>query len=252
MQWQMPSAPISPPASNNVCTEVAVYDLDRTLTDAGSWVPFLAFWLRHVAPWRLLLLPVVALGGVAHSLGFMSRGAVKAWSHRWLIGPRVPATQLAAVADEFAAGFVAAHALAPARLAIAADALAGRRVVIASASHAYYVRAIAARMGVVDVVATEAVRVGDAVLPQLAGDNNYGAAKRAALEAWLAQEGLSGAVVHFTSDHHSDLPCFDLALASGGSVLCANPSGRLVEIAVARGWPIAVWGRIQGSLLERA
>lgn len=243
----MPSAAIPPMA-----TEVAVYDLDRTLTNAGSWVPFLRFWLQRVAPWRLLLLPVVGLGGIAYGLGLLSRGGMKRWSHRWLIGPRVPAAQLAAVAEAFAAQFVAAHALGPARLAIADDALAGRRVVIASASHAYYVRAIAAQMGVADVVATEAVRVGGMILPDLAGANCYGEAKRAALEAWLAREGLAESVVHFTSDHHSDLPCFELALASGGRVLCANPSGKLTEIATARGWPIAVWGRIRGSLLERA
>lgn len=222
------------------------------MTDAGSWVPFLRFWLRRVAPWRLVLVPMVVAGGAAHGLGLMSRGALKAWSHRWLIGARVPAAQLAAVAADFAEAFVAAHALAPARLAIAADALAGRRVVIASASHGFYVRAIAARMGVTDVIATEALRVGDMVLPALDGENNYGAAKRAALEAWLAREGFGDAVVHFTSDHHSDLPCFELALASGGSVLCANPSAALRAMAAARGWPAVHWGRIRGSLLERA
>jgi HAD superfamily phosphoserine phosphatase-like hydrolase len=247
MRWQMPSVAIPP-----ICTEVAVYDLDRTLTNAGSWVPFLRFWVQRVAPWRVLLLPIVVLGGVAYGLGWLSRGGMKRWSHRWLIGRHVPAAQLAAVADDFAVEFVAAHALAPARLAIAEDALAGRRVVIASASHAYYVRAIAAQMGVMDVVATEAVRVGAHVLPDLAGANCYGAAKRAALETWLVQEGLGAAVVHFTSDHHSDLPCFELALARGGRVLCANPSGKLTEIATARGWPVAAWGRIRGSLLERA
>lgn len=243
----MPSAAIPP-----LCTEVAVYDFDRTLTDAGSWVPFLRHWLRRVTPWRLLLLPMVAIGGLAYGLGLLSRGGMKRWSHRWLIGPRVRAALLAAVADDFAAGFIAAHGLAPARLAIAQDALAGRRVVIASASHAYYVRALAAQLGVMDVVATETVRSGEDVLPDLAGANCYGDAKRAALEAWLAREGLAGAVVHFTSDHHSDLPCFELALASGGRVLCANPSARLIEIATARGWPIIAWGRIRSSLLERA
>lgn len=241
-----------PTAANSARAELAVYDLDRTLTDAGSWVPFLRCWMQRVAPWRLLFVPVVALGGAAHSLGWMSRGALKAWSHRWLIGARVPAAQLAAVAEDFADRFVAAHALAPARLAIAADALAGRRVVIASASHGFYVRAIAARLGVTDVIATEAVRAGDDVLSALDGENNYGPAKAAAMAAWLARQGLSGAVVHFTSDHHSDLPCFELALASGGTVLCANPSRKLVAIATARGWPMVVWGRIQGSLLERA
>jgi len=233
-------------------TEIAVYDLDRTLTDTGSWAPFIRFWLAREAPWRALLLPMAALGGVAYGLGWLSRGQIKSWSHRWLIGPRVAERRLLAVADEFALGFVADHALAPARAAIAADALAGRRVVIASASHAFYVRSIAEKFGVVDVVATEAVRDGEDVMPGLDGANCYGAAKRTALERWLAHEGLAGAVVHFTSDHHSDAPCFELALETGGRVLCANPSAKLAALAAQRGWPVASWGRIRGSLLERA
>lgn len=232
--------------------DIAVYDLDRTLTDSGSWAHFLRFWLRRQAPWRVLLLPLVALGGLAYALGLMSRGGIKAWSHRWLIGRRVPAARLAAVAAAFADGFVAAHALAPARAALAADAAAGRRLVIASASHGFYVRAIAARLGVADVIATEAVREGDWLLSRLDGANCYGPAKRAALAAWLAANGLAAARVHFTSDHHSDLPCFDLALASGGSARCANPSPALAALAARHGWPVVHWGRIRASLLERA
>jgi phosphatidylglycerophosphatase C len=232
--------------------DVAVYDLDRTLTDTGSWAHFLRFWLVRAAPWRVLLLPIVALGGVAYGLKRLSRGQMKGLAHRCLIGPRVAEARMAAVAARFADGFVAAHALAPARAAIAADVAAGRRVVIASASHGYYVRAIAAGLGVADVVATEAVREGGFVTHRLDGENCYGAAKREALEAWLAREGLADAVVHFTSDHHSDLPCFELALQSGGTVRCANPSNTLAAIAAARGWPVVHWGRIRGSLFERA
>lgn len=242
----MPSAPVpSPP-------EVAIYDLDRTLTDCGSWAHFIRFWLRHQAPWRVLLLPLVGVGALAYALGGLSRGGLKSWAHRWLIGGRVDAQRLAAVVARFADGFVPVHALAPARAALAADAAAGRRVVIASASHGFYVRAIAARLGVADVIATEAVREGAMLTSRLDGENCYGAAKRAAVEAWLARAGLAAAVVHFTSDHHSDLPCFELAVARGGSVRCVNASPRLAAIAAARGWPQLQWGRIRGSLFERA
>lgn len=235
-----------------VSTEIAVYDLDRTLTDTGSWAHFLRFWLWHEAPWRVLLLPLVALGGLAYGAGLMSRGSIKRWAHRWLIGRQVAERRMAAVAERFAAEFVAAHALPAARAALAADAVSGRRLVIASASHGFYVRAIAARLGVADVVATEAVRDAGWLTSRLAGANCYGAAKRAALETWLAARGLHGAVVHFTSDHHSDLPCFELALQTGGAVLCANPSARLAAIAGERGWPVVQWGRIRANWLERA
>lgn len=222
------------------------------MTDTGSWVPFLAHWLGHRAPARLLLLPLVALAGAAHGAGLITRGRLKEIAHRWLIGRRVAADVLDRAAHNFAGPFLAAHALAPARAALAADAAAGRRLLIASASHGYYVRALAAGLGVADVVATEAVQDGGAVLSRLDGPNCYGAAKRAAVEAWLRAQGLAGAVVHFTSDHHSDLPCFELALASGGTVRCANPSPPLAAIAAARGWPVVRWGRIRASLLERA
>jgi HAD superfamily phosphoserine phosphatase-like hydrolase len=231
---------------------IAVYDLDRTLTDTGSWVHFLRFWLRHEAPWRVLLLPLVALGGLAHGLGGLTRGQLKSMAHGCLIGRRVAEDRLAAAADRFADAFVAAHGLAEARAAIAADVAAGRRVVIASASHGFYVRAIAARLGVADVVATEAVRAGGFVTHRLARENCYGAAKRSALAAWLAREGLGQVALDFTSDHHSDLPCFELALETGGTVRCANPSPQLAAIAGQRGWPVVHWGRIRGSLFERA
>ncbi|MEN9931743.1 MAG: hypothetical protein RIS17_316 [Pseudomonadota bacterium] len=246
MPLQMPSAAISPPP------EVAVYDLDRTLTDGGSWLPFLTFWLRHEAPWRAILLPLVALGGLAFGLKLIPRGAIKAWAHRWLIGRRVSEARLTAAAARFADGFVIRHALPAAAEALARDAAAGRRLVIASASHSYYVHAIAARMGIADVVATEAVRRDGRVYSDLAGPNCYGAAKRAALEAWLAREGLDDAVVHFTSDHHSDLPCFELAVERGGTVTCANADAALVTIAVERGWPVVQWGTLRRSFFERA
>lgn len=233
-------------------SEVAVYDLDRTLTDTGSWAHFLRFWLRHEAPWRVLLLPMVAAGGISYGQGALSRGQMKSCAHRWLIGPRIEACRLGAAATRFADQFVATHALAAARESIAADIAAGRRVLVASASHSFYVRAIAARFGVTDVVATEAERDGGSVTPVLDGENCYGVAKRAAVEAWLRQSGLDAAVVHFTSDHHSDLPCFELALERGGRVLCANPSDKLAAIAIERGWPVTHWGRIRGSLFERA
>lgn len=238
--------------NTSVTTEVAVYDLDRTLTDTGSWVHFIAFWLRNEAPWRVILLPVVALGALAFGLKLTSRSGIKSWTHRWLIGNRVAESRMTAAAETFAEIFVTAHALLGARAALGNDAALGRRLVIASASHSFYVRAIAAKLGVADVVATEAVRRGGWLSSRLAGDNCYGAGKRRALEAWLAWEGLEGAVVHFTSDHHSDVPCFELALESGGTVVCAHPSAKLAVIAAERGWPVAQWGTIKASLFERA
>lgn len=242
----------------SVPTEIAVYDLDRTLTDTGSWMHYLRFWLRHEAPGNRWLWPIVVVAGIAYLLRLISRGELKRVAHGQLLGWELPVEQVSRVSEAFARGFVAAHALPSALAALAEDRAAGRRIVIASASFGYYVRHIARELGVADVVATELVETpgcrstDPTIWAKLAGPNCYGAAKRQAVETWLAAQGLDDAVVHFTSDHHSDLPCFELALERGGQVRCANPSDKLAAIAKVRGWPVVQWGRIKGSLFERA
>lgn len=231
---------------------LAVYDLDRTLTRRGSWLPWLAFWVRREAPWRILLSPLLVLAALAHGLGLIDRGALKSWAHRLMIGRWVDGDRLAAAAIAFAGGFAAHDVFGGARTAIAADCAAGKRILIASASHAYYVRAIAAELGVTDVVATEAVRAHGRVGHRLVGANCYGPAKRAAVMAWMAAHGMAGARLDFTSDHVSDLPCFALALESGGNVRAANASAALRAHALAHGWEIADWGAVENSLFERA
>ena len=79
------------------------------------------------------------------------------------------------------------------------------------------VDAIARRLGFDVVLATPSTWLDDDLLWQLGGDNCYGMAKDARVAAWLEQAG-AGAFA-FTSDHESDLPLFERALASGGTVL---------------------------------
>jgi phosphoserine phosphatase len=68
----------------------------------------------------------------------------------------------------------------------------------------------------------------------------------------LKRHGLEAAVVRFYSDHISDLPVFELAVASGGEAVAANPSKALRALAVDRGWRVVDWGEPSNSLFERA
>ena len=135
---------------------------------------------------------------------------------------------------------------------IAADAAAGKRLVMATASNEFYVAAIAARLGFGDVIATPARWDDDRLQHQLGGDNCYGEAKRALVAVWLARHGLEGEAVCFYSDHESDLPLFELAVASGGEAVVANPSSALRVMAGARGWRVVDWGEQVRSVFERA
>ena len=229
-------------------TPLSIFDMDRTLTRTGTWLPWLRFWLRHEAPWRGLLLPLLALAGLAYLAGAIDRGRLKEIAQRLVMGSAVARLRVEAAAAAYAGTVVAGNVFAGALAQLAADRAAGRRIVIATASNAYYARAIAARLGVADVVATEVVYDGDRLLPRLAGANCYGAAKLAQVEAWLAAEGLTGAPLRFYSDHISDLPLFDRA----DERVAATPSPALRALATARGWRIIDWGKARRSWLEQA
>lgn len=122
------------------------------------------------------------------------------------------------------------------------------RIVIATASNAYYARAIGSSLGVCDVIATESVWDGDVLSAKLAGPNCYGPAKLTAVEAWLAREGLQVAPIRFYSDHISDLPVFERA----DDPVATNPSAALRALATARGWRIVDWGTVKAGWFERA
>ncbi len=231
---------------------ITIYDMDRTLTRGGTWVPWLRFWLRREAPWRVLLLPLLGIAGLCYALRLFDRGGLKAAAHRLVMGRRVARARVAAAAAAYA-DHVVAHAVFPAALAqIAADRAAGRRLVVATASNAYYAAAIAARFGIADVIATPSRWQGDWLDWRLGGPNCYGQAKARAVTDWLAAAGAAEAVVDAWSDHVSDRPLLELAAVSGGCAVAANPSPALRTLAAARGWRVADWGVPAKSFFERA
>lgn len=231
---------------------LSIYDMDRTITRRGTWTPWLLFWARREAPWRLLLLPLLGLALMAYALKIVERGRLKEWGHRLLMGGTVSRARLVAAADLFAVQILQNDVFPAALAQIAADRADGRRLVIATASNEYYVRAIAARLGVDDVVATASTWVEDRLHHRLGSDNCYGDAKRVLVHNWLVKAGLGREPVRFYSDHISDVPMFELAEASGGEAVAANPSAALRHLAQQRGWRIVDWGEPVKSLFERA
>lgn len=221
-------------------TRYAFYDLDRTITRLPTWSAFLLHAARARAPWRLALVPAAALAAVAHKGGLMNRDRLKEVMHRLLIGGAIPADDLARLADAFAERQLNGNVRAGARARIAADRAEGYRVILATAAHRFYAAAIARRLGIADVIATEASAAPDGrVSHRLSGANVYGAAKLAAVTAWLGHRGEPREEQHvrFYSDHATDAPC--LAFADEG--FAVHPDARLRALAAANGWPILDW-----------
>jgi len=221
-------------------TRYAFYDLDRTITRAPTWSAFLLYAAKASAPWRLALVPAAVLAAIAHKGGLMNRDRLKEVMHRLLIGGAIPAGDLARIADAFAEQQLSGNVRAGAHARIAADCAAGYRIVLATAAHRFYAEAIARRLGIADVIATEAASGPDGVVShRLSGANVYGGAKLAAVTAWLARQGQPRGEqqVRFYSDHATDAPC--LAFADEG--FAVHPDPRLHALAEANGWPILDW-----------
>jgi HAD superfamily hydrolase (TIGR01490 family) len=221
-------------------TQLAIYDMDRTITRTGTYTPFLIHAAARLAPWRLILLPVMLAAMLAYVLKAIDRGRLKEIAHALLLGRSAGSADLARVAESFAE-HILAHNLRPGALAqIAEDRAAGRRLVMATASYRLYVQAIAARLGFDDVIATGSIIGLDArVSAKIDGENCYGPAKLRMIQSWLDTHRLQrdGLSVRFYSDHVSDAPVLDWSDAP----FAVSPSPKLRRLARARGWPILEW-----------
>ena len=219
---------------------LAIYDMDRTVTRRATYTPFLIHAALALAPWRLALLPAAVLAMAAYALGLIDRGRLKEFNYDLLVGRGLPPERLEPVIEAFAEKQLAANILPGARRAIAADRAAGRRLVLATASHRLYAAAIARRLGFDDVVATETgLDAEGRVVAKIDGANCYGPAKKDMILAWLQREGLERDAVHirFYSDHVSDHHVHRWA----DEAVAANAHNRLVRLARAEGWEVVDW-----------
>ncbi|MGK2284602.1 HAD family hydrolase [Pedomonas sp. V897] len=222
--------------------ELAIYDMDRTITHYGTYTPFLMSWALRHRPWRLVFVPLVVLCLAAYAAKLISRGRLKTLMLFMLVGK--PTRQQLEPAIEHFVGRLMAKAVYPGALAqLAADRAAGKRLVLATASYDFYVGAIARRLGMDDVVATRAMwDATDAIRPGIEGENCYGEAKLVMVKAYLREVlkvDRKDCHIVFYSDHHSDLPMFEYA----DEQVVTNPNRKLLAIAQARGWPVVRWGR---------
>jgi HAD superfamily hydrolase (TIGR01490 family) len=223
-----------------VKSALAIYDMDRTITRRATYTPFLIHAALRLAPWRLLLIPAVLLTMLAYVAGAIDRARLKEINYRLLVGRGRPAAELDPVIQSFADRQIANNIMPGARASIAADRAAGRRLVMATASYRIYAAAIAERLGFRDVIATETeLDAKGRIIARIKGDNCYGDAKLAMIEAWLEREGLTREAVHirFYSDHVSD----SVVHHWSDEAFATNAHRRLIRVAKAEGWEVLDW-----------
>jgi len=220
--------------------DLAIYDMDKTITRVATWTPFLRHALKERGRGALWLLPIAVVAVTGYILRLYGRDRLKEMTHRLVLGRAVPGERLADTARAFARATVATGLLEGARARIEADRAEGRMLVLATASYRFYAQEIAALLGFDAVIATNCAqeRGGD-VLARIDGENCYGAAKLRAIEAWAAEQGIarSDVEVRFYSDHVSDAPVFDWA----DEPFPVNAHAPLRALARKRGWPVLDW-----------
>src|SRR3546814_3824977 len=94
-----PTTPTARPPDRPPAHRVALYDMDRTITRAGTYSGFLIHVARRRQPWRLLLLPLVGLAGLAYALRLIDRAWLKAINLRLLVGKRFRRAEIAPPAE---------------------------------------------------------------------------------------------------------------------------------------------------------
>ncbi len=205
---------------------LAVFDLDGTLVDSDTLLPFLVgFARRWRRAWPLVRLP---LDLSLYAAGLLSDRAAKERLLRCFCGGQ-PLERIAEHARRFSERWLPRHWRPGMVEALRRHQQQGHRVVLVSASPDLYVPTIAAVLGVADVVCTRVASANGACLGKIVGDNCKGESKVAMLARYLGSQGLPPGSFAY-GDSTSDLPL--LRQVEHGYLWQA---GQLVRVAGAPG-----------------
>lgn len=221
-------------------SDLAVYDLDRTVTRRPTYTLFLIHCALRRQQWRLLFVPVVILAMLAYGFGLFDRGRLKEICQWLLLGRAVHPHEIKPLVSTFADAMVERNVRPGALNAIKQDKAEGRRVILATASYRLYADAIADRLGFDDVIGTGSIiGLDERVHARIAGKNCYGEEKMRMISEWVEKSGLLGnhGHVRFYSDHASDQPAFEWS----DEPVAVNPHGKLQRLANQRGWAVQDW-----------
>jgi len=216
---------------------LAIYDMDKTVTRRPTYTPFLIHAARTRQPWRLLLLPFVALTILLYAARMIDRGKLKELNHALLVGDALPPSEAAKLAQSFADETLAKNVLPQAQARVLAERGDGYRMVLATASYEFYASAIGTALGFDDVIGTlTRTDTAGALLAKIDAQNCYGTAKLEMVQAWMTRQGLAREDCHirFYSDHVSDAPCLNWA----DEAFATNAHAPLIALAAQRGWAV--------------
>ena len=214
---------------------LALFDLDDTLIGGNSpslWTAHLADigWVDRdsfLAREQELVAQYAALQATLEDY--------LAFSVQPLIGRT--AEEVEFIAAPFVEQVIEPLILSDAMRAVAEHRAAGDRILVVSASPTFLVEAIAARLGIDELLATELELQHGGYSGRIAGIPCAREGKIERLEQWRAEQGEPLAGAHFYSDSRNDLPL----LCHVAHPHAVNPDAALRAHAEQHGWEILAW-----------
>ncbi len=214
-------------------SRVAIYDLDRTVLRKPTFTLFLLWAAAREAPWRLLLLPLLAGLMIGYALRLYGRDRFKPAAIRLMLGRHLAPARAEQLASRFAAWRVPRDVPPGAQICIARDRAEGYQLLMATAAPEFYAGAIADALKFDAIVASRHQRDADGNwLPLLDGPNCYGAEKARRVAEWLQAHAAETRQIRAYSDHVSDAPTFALA----DEAWLVGRGDKFVRLAEQHGW----------------
>ncbi len=217
-----------PPADNSE-RPLVIFDLDRTITTHGTFLPFLLYYAVRNNPLRLLLLPVVVLMMLLYLSKMISRKQLKTLMQSLLIG-KPDKSHLDDVCDRYVNQLLEKSVNLDALFCIRRWQTSGAKLVLATASFDWMARSFARRLGFDEIMASKSREEDGKVVPGINGKNCYGQDKLAIVEKKLGnlrEFKESGKEIWFYTDHHSDIPLLEVC----SHPVVINPSDKLEKWA---------------------
>jgi len=208
---------------------LVIFDLDRTITTHGTFLPFLLYYAVRNNPLRLLLLPVVVLMMLLYLCKIISRKQLKTLMQSLLIG-KPDKSYLINVCDRYVSQVLEKNVNLDALFYIRRWRAAGAKLVIATASFDWMAGSFARRLDFDEIIASRSQDEDGKVVPGIDGENCYGEDKLAIVEKEFGNLKAfkeSGIEVWFYTDHHSDMPLLEVC----SHPVVINPSDKLASWA---------------------
>lgn len=214
---------------------LAIFDLDETLIDGDC----ASLWAREMAKIGWVdgesFLRKDAELMAEYAFGTLSMEDYMAFSLAPLVGRT--ADEVEHVVEPFVEDVIEPLIYSDAMRCVAEHRRAGDRILVISASAEFLVNAVAARLGIENVLAIQLEEQHGFYNGHTRGVLSYREGKVVRLREWAEAEGESLDGAHFYSDSINDLPLLEQVTHP----YVVNPDPLLQAHAEAKGWPRLTW-----------